>query len=97
MIYHVTTLLNWQKAKEQGFYITDSLNTEGFIHASKQEQVMGVLERYYKNQTELILLHIDEEKLTSPLKYEIAPSINEAFPHVYGKINLEAIIKVSNI
>ncbi len=97
MIYHVVTADNWKKAQEQGFYTAASLASQGFIHASKKEQVDGVLQRFYKNQTNLLLLHIDEEKLTAPLKYELAPSLNELFPHIYGKINLGAIIKISNI
>jgi len=97
MIYHVVTELNWQHALQQGFYEADSLPLEGFIHASKQEQVPGVLERYYGGQSNLRLLHIDETKLTALLKYELAPSINEEFPHIYGRLNLDAVIKVENL
>ena len=93
MIYHVVTNLNWQKAMQQGFYEADSLALEGFIHTSKAEQVQGVLNRYYKNQTDLLLLHIDETKLTALLKYELAPSVNEEFPHIYGSLNLDAVVK----
>lgn len=92
MIYHITTKNEWQKAVEQGFYEAASLHTEGFIHTSKEDQVAGVLERYYKNQTGLIKLHIDESKLTAPLKYEHAPSINEIFPHIYGRLNIDAVV-----
>lgn len=97
MIYHVVSATNWQKAVQQGFYEADSLATEGFIHTSKADQVKGVLERYYQGQNNLILLHIDETKLTSSLKFELAPSINEEFPHIYGRLNLDAVIKVENI
>ena len=97
MIYHVVTKINWQKAMQQGFYEAPSLALEGFIHTSKAEQVQGVLERYYKNQSDLLLLHIDETKLTAPLKYELAPSINEEFPHIYGRLNLDAVIKIENV
>ena len=97
MIYHVVTAVNWQKALQQGFYEAESLALEGFIHTSKAEQVQGVLERYYKNQSDLLLLHIDETKLTAPLKYELAPSINEEFPHIYGRLNLDAVIKIENV
>ncbi len=93
MIYHITTKNEWQKAVEQGFYEAASLHTEGFIHTSKEEQVKGVLERYYQNQSDLIKLHINENKLTAPLKYELAPSINEEFPHIYGHLNLDAVVK----
>ena len=97
MIYHVVTEANWQKALQQGFYEAESLAKEGFIHTSKAEQVAGVLERYYKNQSNLLLLHIDETKLTAPLKYELAPSVNEEFPHIFGRLNVGAVVKVENL
>ena len=97
MIYHVVTDANWQKALQQGFYEAESLAREGFIHTSKAEQVAGVLERYYKNQVDLLLLHIDEIKLTAPLKYELAPSVNEEFPHIFGRLNLDAVVKVEKL
>ena len=97
MIYHIAPLSRWKDSLIQGFYEADSLATEGFIHASDSHQVKGVLERYYKNQQDLLLLHIDETKLTSVLKYEMAPSINELFPHIYGSINIDAVIETSSI
>ena len=97
MIYHVITAINWQKAIEQGFYEAESLSEEGFIHSSKAEQVQGVLQRYYVGQTNLLLLHIDEAKLTSPLKFELAPSVNEEFPHIYGPLNIDAVTKVEKL
>ena len=97
MIYHVLTAENWNHAASQGFYEADSLAKEGFIHTSKENQVDGVLQRYYKDQSNLLLLHIDEAKLTSPLKYELAPSINEEFPHIYGRLNLDAVVQVEQV
>ena len=95
MIYHVITAGNWKAALAQGYYEADSLATEGFIHASNESQVKGVLERYYQNQTNLLLLHIDETKLTAELKYELAPSVNEEFPHVFGRLNIDAVINAT--
>ena len=97
MIYHVTKKQAWEQALQKGFYEAESLATEGFIHTSTLPQVTGVLERYYKNQAGLILLHIDESKLTAPLKYELAPSVNEMFPHIFGPINIDAVIKIESI
>jgi len=97
MIYHVVTEANWQKAQQLGFYEAESLALEGFIHTSKAEQVAGVLERYYKNQNNLLLLHIEETRLTAPLKYELAPSVNEEFPHIFGRLNLDAVIKAEKL
>ena len=97
MIYHIVSDINWQTAVRQGYYEAASLLTEGFIHTSKKEQVAAVLERYYQQQTGLLLLHIDETKLTAPLKYEWAPSVNEDFPHIYGRLNMEAVVNVEEL
>ncbi len=93
MIYHVTTKAQWQQALEQGYYEAPSLHTEGFIHLSKAGQVEGVLQRYYKNIPGLVLLHVDENKLAAELKYEMAPSVQQEFPHLYGRLNLDAVNK----
>jgi uncharacterized protein (DUF952 family) len=97
MIYHIITASDWQKAQGQGFYKAASLALEGFIHMSQAEQVKGVLQRYYTGQANLLLLHVDEKKLTAPLKYEIAPSVNEAFPHIFGNLNIDAVVDVTDI
>lgn len=97
MIYHVTEKHRWQQALQQGHYEAPSLFTEGFIHLSNASQVAGVLQRYYKDATNLVLLHVDESKLTSLLKYEHAASVNEAFPHLYGPLNTDAVVEVSEI
>ena len=91
MIYHVTTQQEWKNAIEKNVYEHNSLAKENFIHACSLQQLPGVIERYYKNKTELLLLHIDESKLRSPLKYEHSPSVNDFFPHVYGPINIDAV------
>ncbi len=97
MIYHVTTKKIHDAAEESGFYDAPSLHTEGFIHACAAEQVQGVLERYYPDKTDLFILHIDETLLTSMLKYELAPSVNEMFPHVFGVINKDAVVRVEQL
>ena len=97
MIYHIATKQQWNRAVELGFFEEPSLQTEGFIHNSTLEQVSGVLERYYKGKADLILLHIDENKLVAELKYELASSVNEMFPHVFGTINLNAVVKITDI
>lgn len=97
LIYHVTTKQEWEAAQEKGYYTAPSLKTEGFIHCSEERQVKGVLERYYKGKTDLLKLVIDPQKLQYELKYELAPSVNENFPHVYGSINLDAVVNVVKI
>ena len=93
MIYHVVQQQQWNTALAQGYYEAPSLQLEGFIHCSQQSQIEGVLQRYYKGQMGLLLLHIEETLLDATLKYELAPSVNEEFPHVFGRININAVTK----
>ena len=97
MIYHVTTKEMIDAAAESGLYEAPSLHTEGFIHACAADQVQGVLERYYPDKTDLFLLHIDEALITSMLKYELAPSVNEMFPHIFGAINADAVVRIEEL
>jgi uncharacterized protein (DUF952 family) len=97
MIYHVTTQKNWEDALEHGAYAAPSLQLEGFIHMSMKHQVQGVLERYYQGMNNLVLLHIDESKLKAELKYELSPSVNQEFPHLFGTLNVDAVVEVEPV
>jgi uncharacterized protein (DUF952 family) len=94
IIYHITSAEEWKQALFNGFYEAASLKSEGFIHCSTESQVSGVLDRYFAGKENLLKLVIDTDKLTDELKFERSPSINEDFPHVYGPINLDAVIGV---
>lgn len=89
-IYHIVLPEVWKKFKGEKLYEADSLKTEGFIHCSFAEQLEAVLCRYYKDADKVLILEIETEKLTSKLVNE--PSTGgEIYPHIYGKINVEAI------
>ena len=92
IIYHITSFDEWEIAQAKGYYEAPSLAIEGFIHCSTEAQVQGVLDRYYSGKTNLVKLVIDTTLLAHPLKYELAPSVQEEFPHIFGVINLNAVI-----
>ena len=102
MIFHITSRKDWEAAKAQGKYIAESLRTEGFIHCSTLAQVMPVAEKFYKGQSGLVLLMIEPTLLSSELKWEApsggtpppgVPAVDQ-FPHIYGPINLDAVVNV---
>lgn len=74
-------------------YTAGSLKQEGFIHLSTKEQVAGVVERYYQNSPDLLLLHVDAERLVHELRYEQSTN-NELFPHLYGPLNKDAVVAI---
>ena len=97
IVYHVTTKAEWNKAQQNGFYEAPSLEAEGFIHCSQEHQVAGVLERYFEGQTDLVKLVIDTDKLSSKFVFDWSPSMADTFPHVYGPINMDAVIDVMEL
>lgn len=96
LIYHVVPAEIWAKYDGEPIYAADSLQSEGFIHLSERQQVARVLDRYYRNVPDLLLLHVDPTKMTHELRYEEAAN-GERFPRVYGPINKNAVVTVETI
>ena len=98
MIYHICTQDSWNNSQGSPLYQAESLETEGFIHCSTASQVDRVLNTFYRDQKDLVLLIVDPTILVSELKWE--PGLDkpdELFPHIFGSINLDAIINVIDI
>lgn len=100
-ILHLASHDAWLAAVEAGAYQADSLSTQGFIHCSKPSQIVDVANSFYRGQHGLVLLVIDPSRLDSELKWEppAEPEPTHAragdlFPHIYGSLNLDAIVKV---
>ena len=58
---------------------------------------MCIRDSFYADAGELLLLHIDEALLAAPLVYEQLGDAAEPFPHVYGPINLDAVLQVQRL
>lgn len=97
LLFHVAQTKDVDQSAETGAYRCDSIATEGFIHCCKPEQLQGVLERYYSGVTGLLLLHIDSDLLLSELVFENTVGGEELFPHVYGEINMDAVVQITPV
>ena len=93
MLFHITEHVAWQTAKALGSYQAPSLTTEGFIHLSTAEQVVGTANRFYKGQSDLVLLGIAEAQLQAEVRYEEVPA-HGVFPHLYGPLNVDAVEEI---
>jgi uncharacterized protein (DUF952 family) len=97
MLLHLTTRGQWAASLDAGEHRPPSLAVEGFLHFSSPAQVVESAERHYRGVPDLLLLCVDPERLTAPLRYEFAPSRGEDFPHVYGPLNLDAVTAVLDL
>jgi len=93
----VAQLADLERAKQSGSYHCESLDSEGFIHCCKAEQLKGVLERYYTGASDIALLRIEVDRLTAELVFENTVGGEEQFPHVYGEIDMQAVTAVETI
>ena len=102
MILHLLSHESWVEAQALGQLIAPSVATEGFAHCSTEHQMVDVANKYYRGTSNMVLLNVDPTKLTSELKFEPPAHIDGSpalpheplFPHIYGPINLDAVIEV---
>ena len=96
-VYHLVNPVWWETFANKDYYESETLSDEKFIHLSTLEQVNGTLANYFKGVNRIFLVHIDASKLTSNLVFEDLFDIGIAFPHLYGRLNKEAVMQVQEL
>ena len=99
-ILHITQRDIWEASASSGYYAPASLDSEGFIHCSTFEQTAETANQYFANQQGLVLLCIDTEKTDAEVKFEAPAGVHDPraeslFPHIYGPLNLSAVLRVA--
>jgi uncharacterized protein (DUF952 family) len=94
--YHGTPKSYWQSLDPKKPYVPADYGKDGFIHTTDgAEAISMTLTRFYKSNLEpFVLLHIDKDAVTSPIRYDDPAEI---FPHIYGPLNRDAILAVEDI
>jgi uncharacterized protein (DUF952 family) len=99
VLVHLCGAEDWKSAQIRGEHRPESLEAVGFVHLSTPEQVHLPANRLYAGRTDLVLLHIDPARLSSPVRWEPGvPADPDAmvFPHLYGPLPAEAVISVTS-
>ena len=91
-LLHIAVRSEWEAAGAD--YAPAAFADEGFVHCSFAEQVVDTAARYYAGRDDVLLLEIDEARLTARLVVEPSPSTGDQFPHIYGPINRTAVVAV---
>lgn len=96
-IYHITTAAEWAQAQRDGQYTKSTLDRtlaeEGFIHTSQAAQVERVANAFYQGVPDLVLLIIDTDRVSSPIRYESVSGQDLPYPHIYGPLNIDAVVE----
>lgn len=99
MILHLAVRSEWEAARDVGSYPWSTrgltLDEVGYVHCSHEHQWRGVRDRFYADlaDDELVLLIVDESKLSSPVVVERLDGAPDAFPHIYGPLDIAAVVE----
>ncbi|MFE9805366.1 DUF952 domain-containing protein [Streptomyces sp. NPDC005548] len=100
-LLHLTERSLWDTARATGAFEMSTrgrtLQEEGFIHCSLRHQLQPVARMVYGSYTgpdELVVLVVDPDRLTVPVRFEAMEPGGEEFPHVYGPIPADAVVDV---
>lgn len=97
-IFHLTRRSDWLASQPGGEYRVSTrgrtLEDDGFIHCSEADQVLRVADALFQNVEDVTLLVIDSDRLSAPVVRENLDGRDERFPHIYGPLNLEAVVSV---
>lgn len=98
LIYKICPVSDWNDACKKGVYTGSSDDIrDGFIHFSTWKQVKGTYEKYFADKSDLLIVSVDTNKLAiEALKWEISRN-GEKFPHLYGDLTLDAVVKVEEL
>jgi uncharacterized protein (DUF952 family) len=100
VIFHIADRDRWRRSVATGDYTASTVGMEladqGFIHLSTAAQVPGVMDRFYQGVGNLVLLHVDETRLSAELVFEQLDGAPEPFPHLYGPLNCDAVVDVTD-
>lgn len=92
-LVHLCPRSDWLAALGQGEYRPASLAQEGFIHASRPDQILAVANALFCGQPDLLLLWLNPQLLAVDVRWESVG--DEIYPHLYGPLNLSAVAGVT--
>ena len=96
-IYKICVASAWREAERQGVYRGSADDArDGFIHFSTGPQVAETARKHFFGQRALFLVEIDADALGPALRWERSRN-DELFPHLYGELDLGAVISVMNL
>jgi uncharacterized protein (DUF952 family) len=95
VLFHLATRQDWERAGGAQAYTTPSLDGHGFIGCATAQQHAAVANARFTGRTDLVLLLIDAGRLSPEVRFERAGAGGEAYPHVYGPVNVDAVFEAT--
>ena len=96
-LYKILSYRNWQ-ATEGRKVVVLSGDDAAFIHFSTKEQIERIIEKYWSNAPQFVVLKIDTAQLQGKLVYEANPGGSNKYYHLYeGLIPIQSILEAKMV
>lgn len=91
--YHMVPISYFEAQNPSHDYLPLQFKKDGFIHCTDGEFMLsGVAYNLYRSiHEDLLILFIDKNRVKSKIQYD---DHEKLFPHIYGPLNRDAIVKV---
>lgn len=92
MILHCMTKKSWETIKKAGVYSLPE--GQSFLHGSPVSFFWRVAPNFRETCDELVLLCVEEQKVSAEIRWEDSDGCGRKYPHIYGALNLDAVTMV---
>ncbi len=93
-VYRLATSAEWIATEETGVAPTRDIDSrDGYIHLSTRDQVIETANLHFAGVRDLLALEIPLGSIVDEVKFELAPKRGEAFPHLYGVLRREHVVR----
>ncbi|MEM9013933.1 MAG: DUF952 domain-containing protein [Pseudomonadota bacterium] len=95
-VYRIVSDAEWREMRRSGMAPRRDIDRQdGYFHLSTKSQVLETATLHFDRQTDLWVLAVPVDILGDALKFEWAPKRGEAFPHYYGDLALDHVIRAT--
>lgn len=94
-LYKVVSVEDWEASDQ---YVQLSAMDHPFVHLATKEQLPGVIDRFWKDTPEYVILKLKTKDLQGRLVFETNPGKTTRYYHLYdGVIPKSAVAEVNTI
>jgi uncharacterized protein (DUF952 family) len=93
-LYKIISTEDWNMSNDQDSIKVSPMD-ESFIHLATDKQVDKIIEKFWAQESEVVVLKLDVTQLPGELKYEQNPGGSNKYYHLYsGSIPRSSIVAV---
>lgn len=95
-IYRLATRTEWDISRQSGIIERRPVD-DAYYHLSGFDQVLATANKHFQDADTLLVLKFETACLADHLKWELAPSRGQLFPHYFGNLRATDVLETLEI